>query len=58
MTNEEVLEHAKVIKDFCNGTDCEKCPFSMETEFDEDRIYCKLSDYDEPPCRWELEEER
>lgn len=57
MTSEEVLEHAKAIKDFCNETDCEKCPFSKESEIVEDRIYCKLSDYSEPPCGWELEEE-
>lgn len=55
MTDQEAIEHAKALHDFCRDTDCVKCPF-IEFEFDEGRIDCKFSDYSEPPCKWELEE--
>ena len=56
MTNEEAIEHAKALQEFCRYTDCSECPFRSPFEMVEGITLCKLADYDEPPCGWELEE--
>lgn len=55
ISNKEAIEHAKALQDFCMEADCKKCPFSIESELVEDRMFCKLSDYEDPPCGWDLE---
>lgn len=55
MTNEEAMTHAKALKRFCKETDCSECPFREESKIFECRNLCRLTDYEAPPCGWELE---
>ena len=56
MTNEKVIEYAKFIQEFCRKTDCRQCPFGKPSEYTK-IVFCKLTDDEEPPCGWNLEEE-
>lgn len=52
MSKEELIEHARAIKDFCfKCNHCTDCPFS----YDEGNG-CKLTDLDEYPAHWGLPE--
>lgn len=55
MTNEEAMNCAKALHDFCRDSDCNQCPFGKPSEWT-DRIICKITDYQDPPCGWELDE--
>lgn len=57
MTNEEAIEHAKALQRFCGETECDNCPFMSPSKIVEGRDLCRLTDYEDPPCGWELETE-
>ena len=57
MTDREAIEHAKALKQFCFETYCRDCPFGKKADFGKDRFFCKIADYAETPCGWDLEEE-
>ncbi len=53
MSREELIEHARAIKDFCmERSECTDCPFSYDIG-----TGCKLTDLDDYPTRWDLPEE-
>lgn len=54
MSKEELIKHARAIKDFCmERSDCTDCPFSYDIG-----TGCKLTDIDDYPTRWDLPEVR
>lgn len=58
MTDREAIEHAKALQMFCAETDCSECPFMSPSKIAEGRDLCRLVDYEDPPHRWELEDEK
>ena len=55
ITDEEAKGYAVALQEFCKATDCRECPFGKPSEYT-DRVICKLTDYEDPPCGWELDE--
>lgn len=57
MSKEELIEHARAIKDFCMKQchDCKDCPFVFVEEGNV--CMCMLTDMDDYPTRWDLPEE-
>lgn len=54
LTNEEMVEYAEVIKDFCKGGLCDDCPFHI----DDHKLYWEDECVLGVPAHWGIEKVR
>ena len=50
-----VVTAAKVIKEFCDRTSCDECPFVYYTDDQVMGQWCKLVDEEIPPKDWRID---